>query len=98
MNNQTEILIIPARRGYRFTLPEWCAPCPNAVFGLKQLIRGYNRDKQVRMFPADKLAAVVGFLSHWYVEPNPLTPTLNRNGGQICSVRVAEAEAMEVAA
>lgn len=95
----TEIIIEASPRGYRFSLPEWCAPCPNAVFGFRQLIKGYDRDKQVRSFPAEKLADVLEFLNYWYVEANTaIGDSYNRNGGKRCSVRVAEAAELQEAA
>ncbi len=91
---QDEIVITPSARGYRFTLPEWCAPSPNAVSGLKMpgLKIGYNKDNRVRRFPSETLAAVLDFLNYWYVEPNPLMLTQNRNGGKLCTVRVEDAK------
>ena len=103
MPQETEIVITPSPRGYRFKLPEYCAPCPDAVRGLKQMsFLGYHKAEMgreaYRTFPADKLDKVVDFLNYWYVEPNPLMPTLNRNGGRLIAVRVVEAEDSQWAA
>ncbi len=94
MNAYTnEIVIEPSPRGYRFTLPEWCAPSPNALCGLRQLIKGYHKDKQVRHFPGADLPKVLDFLRYWYFEEDPRGEKgRNRNGGQCVGVRVAETE------
>lgn len=99
MENQTQIIIEPTARGYKFTLPEWCAPSPNVISGMKvpALKIGYHRPligEPYRTFPAECRDAVVDFLNYWYVEANPSQQTRNRNGGKRCLVRVAEAAAI----
>jgi hypothetical protein len=101
--SKPEIIITPSARGYRFTLPEWCAPSPGLVRDLKsQTFIGYHaaymgRDAY-RLFPAAKLAQVIEMLNYWYAEQDPRGIVgRNRNGGQLCAVRVSEAQTQNAA-
>ncbi len=88
------IVIEKSARGYKFTLPEWCAPSPNAVKGFKVPYFGISYHEATpnrpayRLFPAEKLDDVIGLIEYWYCEPDPLAQPYNRNGGKICTVRV----------
>jgi len=100
----TTITIEQTERGYRFTLPEFCAPSRDLVRALQgQTCIAYHAAElggtPYRTFPADKLDYVKGFLAYWYTEQDPRGERgKNRNGGNCVAVVVEMPEAERMAA
>lgn len=95
---ETEIVIEPSARGYRFELPEYCTPSPKLIAAFRAFKwLSYHEatpyHPSYRLFPAEQLEFMTGLLNHWYVEQSASALVgCNRNGGRIVAVRVAEAE------